>query len=86
MRRNPLVDIFAFLIGPSYGEPAFMTVLYWIVALATLAVAATAALRLEGQGAPIIWDASSSASSSAAGAGNRPCGNTRRSWRPRRLD
>jgi hypothetical protein len=49
MRRNPLVDIFAFLIGPSYGEPAFMTVLYWIVALATLAVAATAALRLEGQ-------------------------------------
>ena len=49
MRRNPLVDIFAFLTGPSYSEPAFMTILYWIVALATMAVAATAALRLEGQ-------------------------------------
>jgi hypothetical protein len=49
MRRNPLVDIFAFLAGPSHSEPAFMTILYWIVALATMAVAATAALRLEGQ-------------------------------------
>jgi uncharacterized membrane protein YphA (DoxX/SURF4 family) len=49
MRVNPPVDIFAFLTGPSYGEPVFMTVLYWIVALATFAVAITAALRLEGQ-------------------------------------
>ena len=42
MRINPVVDIFAFLTGPSYGEPVFMTILYWIVALATLAVAITA--------------------------------------------
>ncbi|SDR58824.1 hypothetical protein SAMN05519103_06228 [Rhizobiales bacterium GAS113] len=49
MRVNPVVDIFAFLTGPSYGEPVFMTVLYWIVMLATFAVAATAAFKLEGQ-------------------------------------
>ena len=36
MRLNPPVDIFAFLTGPSYGEPVFMTVLYWIVALSAL--------------------------------------------------
>jgi uncharacterized membrane protein YphA (DoxX/SURF4 family) len=49
MRVNPFVDLFAFLTGPSYGEPVFMTVLYWIVALTTLAVAITAAVRLQGQ-------------------------------------
>ncbi|SDR58803.1 DoxX protein [Rhizobiales bacterium GAS113] len=49
MRVNPLVDVFAFLTGPSYGEPVFMTVLYWIVALTTFAVAITAALKLQGQ-------------------------------------
>jgi hypothetical protein len=49
MRINPVVDIFAFLTGPSYDEPVFMTILYWIVALATLAVVITAALKLEGQ-------------------------------------
>jgi uncharacterized membrane protein YphA (DoxX/SURF4 family) len=49
MRVNPLVDLFAFLTRPIYSEPAFMTVLYWIVALATVAVAVTAARRLEGQ-------------------------------------
>jgi uncharacterized membrane protein YphA (DoxX/SURF4 family) len=43
------VDIFAFLTGPSYGEPVFMTVLYWIVALSSLAVAVTAAVKIEGQ-------------------------------------
>jgi uncharacterized membrane protein YphA (DoxX/SURF4 family) len=49
MRLNPPVDIFAFLTGPSYGEPVFMTVLYWIVALSSLAVAVTAAVKIEGQ-------------------------------------
>ena len=49
MRVNPIVDLFAFLTGPIYGEPFFMTVLYWIVALATLAVAVTAARRIPGQ-------------------------------------
>jgi uncharacterized membrane protein YphA (DoxX/SURF4 family) len=49
MRINPIVDFWAFLTGPFYGEPFFMTVLYWIVALATLVVAATAARKLEGQ-------------------------------------
>ena len=49
MRVNPVVDIIAFLTGPSYNEPVFMTVLYWIVALASLAVAATAMARLQGQ-------------------------------------
>ena len=49
MRVNPLVDLFAFLTGPSYGEPSFMVILYWIVALTSLGVAVTAALRLPGQ-------------------------------------
>jgi uncharacterized membrane protein YphA (DoxX/SURF4 family) len=49
MRVNPIVDFWAFLTGPIYSEPFFMTVLYWIVALATLTVAATAARKLEGQ-------------------------------------
>ena len=49
MRVNPVVDVFAFLTGPSYGEPFFMTILYRIVALASLGVAATAARKLEGQ-------------------------------------
>jgi uncharacterized membrane protein YphA (DoxX/SURF4 family) len=49
MRVNPIVDFWAFLTGPFYGEPFFMRILYWIVALATLAVAAMAARKLEGQ-------------------------------------
>jgi uncharacterized membrane protein YphA (DoxX/SURF4 family) len=49
MRLNPPVDIFAFLTGPSYGEPAFMTVLYWLVALASLAVAVIVARKIQGQ-------------------------------------
>jgi uncharacterized membrane protein YphA (DoxX/SURF4 family) len=49
MRVNPIVDIFAFLTRPSYGEPIFMTVLYWIVTLMSIIVAITAAARLEGQ-------------------------------------
>jgi uncharacterized membrane protein YphA (DoxX/SURF4 family) len=49
MRVNPFVDFFAFLTKPSYNEPAFMMVLYWIVALASLTVAITAAVRIPGQ-------------------------------------
>ena len=49
MRVNPIVDVFAFLRGPIYSEPFFMTILYWIVALATLAVAVTAARKIPGQ-------------------------------------
>jgi uncharacterized membrane protein YphA (DoxX/SURF4 family) len=49
MRVNPLADISAFLKGPSYSEPSFMVVLYWIVALASLVVAVTAARRVPGQ-------------------------------------
>ncbi|MFI5010867.1 MAG: DoxX family protein [Hyphomicrobiales bacterium] len=49
MRVNPPVDIFAFLTGPSYGEPVFMTVLYWIVAVASIGIAVTAARKLDGQ-------------------------------------
>lgn len=49
MRVNPLVDLFGFWTSPSYGEPAFMTFLYWIVALASFAVAAISLRKLEGQ-------------------------------------
>ena len=49
MRINPIVDLFAFLTGPNYSEPAFMTVLYWIVALATFAVAWICARKIKGQ-------------------------------------
>jgi uncharacterized membrane protein YphA (DoxX/SURF4 family) len=49
MRINPVVDLFAFLTRPIYSEPGFMVALYWIVALASLAVAVTAARRLPGQ-------------------------------------
>jgi uncharacterized membrane protein YphA (DoxX/SURF4 family) len=53
MRVNPFVDLLAFLTGPSYGEPSFMVILYWIVALTSLGVAVTAALRLPGQMDPV---------------------------------
>src|SRR5271169_4493450 len=49
MRVNPFVDLFAFLTGPIYSEPFFMVILYWIVALASLAVAVVVALKLPGQ-------------------------------------
>ena len=49
MRINPFTDLLAFLTGPIYGEPGFMVVLYWVVALASLAIAVTAARRLPGQ-------------------------------------
>lgn len=49
MRVNPFVDVAAFLSGPSYSEPYFMAILYWIVALASLAVALTAAQSVPGQ-------------------------------------
>ena len=49
MRVNPIVDLFAFLTGPIYSEPAFMTALYWIVALASIGVALLAAMWLDGQ-------------------------------------
>lgn len=49
MRVNPLVDFWAFLTKPSYSEPSFMVILYWIVALAAVAVAVTAARRIPGQ-------------------------------------
>jgi uncharacterized membrane protein YphA (DoxX/SURF4 family) len=49
MRVNPLVDLFGFWTSPSYGEPAFITFLYWIVALASFAVAAISLRKLEGQ-------------------------------------
>jgi hypothetical protein len=49
MRVNPFWDVFAFLMGPSYGEPAFMAILYWIVALTSLAVAVAVARILPDQ-------------------------------------
>jgi uncharacterized membrane protein YphA (DoxX/SURF4 family) len=49
MRVNPIVDLIAFLTHPIYSEPAFMTVLYWIVALATIGIAVIAASWLDGQ-------------------------------------
>jgi uncharacterized membrane protein YphA (DoxX/SURF4 family) len=49
MRVNPFVDAFHFLTRPSYNEPGFMLILYWVVALASLAVAVTAARRIPGQ-------------------------------------
>ncbi|MDE2200249.1 MAG: DoxX family membrane protein [Rhodospirillales bacterium] len=55
MRVNPIVDLLAFLAGPSYGEPGFMAPLYWLVAAASLTVALIAMRRVPGQcaGAPI---------------------------------
>jgi len=49
MRVNPMVDFWAFLTRPSYSEPSFMVILYWIVALAAVAVAVIAARRIPGQ-------------------------------------
>lgn len=49
MRTNPIADVEAFLTRPSYGEPSWMHFLYWIVALASLAAAVTAAARVPGQ-------------------------------------
>jgi uncharacterized membrane protein YphA (DoxX/SURF4 family) len=49
MRVNPFVDAVNFLTGPSYAEPSFMVVLYWIVALASLVVAVAAARIVPGQ-------------------------------------
>jgi uncharacterized membrane protein YphA (DoxX/SURF4 family) len=46
---NPIADVQAFLSGPSYNEPSWMHFLYWIVALASLAVAVSAAARVPGQ-------------------------------------
>ena len=53
MRINPFQDFIAFLTGPSYNEPAFMVVLYWIAALASIAIAIIAATRIPGQARPI---------------------------------
>ncbi|SEE17359.1 DoxX protein [Rhizobiales bacterium GAS191] len=49
MRIDPFIDVLAFLTGPSYSEPSFMVILYWIVALFSVAVAVIAAQRLPGQ-------------------------------------
>jgi len=50
MRTNPIADVQAFLTGPSYShDPFFMVILYWIVALASLAIAIIAAMRVPGQ-------------------------------------
>ena len=49
MRVNPFVDVLAFLTGPIYSEPGFVVILYWIVALASFAIAVMAARRLPGQ-------------------------------------
>jgi uncharacterized membrane protein YphA (DoxX/SURF4 family) len=49
MRVNPIVDFWAFLTGPIYSEPAFMPVLYWIVALVSIGIAVAADLKVDGQ-------------------------------------
>ena len=48
-RVDPVVDFVAFLTRPSYAEPNFMVVLYWMVAIASVAVAVAAARGLPGQ-------------------------------------
>jgi uncharacterized membrane protein YphA (DoxX/SURF4 family) len=49
MRTNPILDVFAFLTGPSYHEPSWMHFLYWLVALTSLATAVISAERVPGQ-------------------------------------
>jgi hypothetical protein len=78
MRVNPFVDLFAFLTRPSYGEPVFMTVLYWIVALTTLAVAITAAVSLQGQTSGYHVGRFIVRFIVGSNGGSRPCGNFRR--------
>jgi uncharacterized membrane protein YphA (DoxX/SURF4 family) len=40
LRNNPISDILAFLTGPSYGEPRFLIVIFWILAAASVVIAA----------------------------------------------
>jgi uncharacterized membrane protein YphA (DoxX/SURF4 family) len=40
LRTNPINDIIAFLTGPSYSEPRFLFVIFWILAAASVLIAA----------------------------------------------
>jgi uncharacterized membrane protein YphA (DoxX/SURF4 family) len=40
LRNNPISDILAFVTGPSYSEPRFLVVIFWILAVASVAIAA----------------------------------------------
>lgn len=42
MRTNPISDIIAFLTRPSYSEPGFLVLVFWILAIASLMIATTA--------------------------------------------
>jgi len=52
MRVNPFADILAFLTAPSYHEPFFMVVIFWLVALGSLVVAFRAYQTVPGQKSP----------------------------------
>lgn len=39
MRTNPIGDLIAFLTAPSYSEPAFLVVIFWLIAAASILIA-----------------------------------------------
>jgi len=49
MRTNPISDIVAFLTGPSYSEPSFLVVIFWILAAASVLIAAYVYWRMPEQ-------------------------------------
>ena len=49
MRTDPVSDLFAFLTGPSYGEPSWVHYAYWLLAIASLSIAIAAWRSLSGQ-------------------------------------
>ena len=49
LRIDPIRDIFAFLTAPNYNEPGFLVVIFWILAAASLSIAAHAYRTLPEQ-------------------------------------
>jgi uncharacterized membrane protein YphA (DoxX/SURF4 family) len=49
LRTNPISDIIAFLTRPSYSEPGFLIIIYWVLAAASLLIAANAYRTLPEQ-------------------------------------
>ncbi len=53
MRTDPVSDIFTFLTGSFYDEPDWVHYIYWALAIASIAIAVAAWMRVPAQARPL---------------------------------
>jgi uncharacterized membrane protein YphA (DoxX/SURF4 family) len=54
MRTNPVSDAFIFLTSPFYSEPDWLHYVYWVIALASILIAAAAWRSRTSERSPIV--------------------------------